>query len=277
MDGKIIVYGFCLIALISGASFWAYTMEMDDAQKEVVLVRQQLAVAEESIKQTKAWMAARKEASALITAGQIIGHENQKLRAEVELLQIDRNNLAKAFLSSIQRAREESLGVIIPEVLLSTGTTLRQAKIQSIDAEITIFQHSEGVSKVPSTTLPKPLLDRFKFGFSPGGVTADSLVMEDSLEISTFGSSVSPPATTKISTAISDSVARLGMNEGLASIAEKKKKARPAPRDPNRIKTHGDPGLWKNVVRSSIGRAYIPGQGWLKVGPDGPIPGSGRN
>ncbi len=277
MDAKIIVYGFCLAALIAGASFWAYTMEMDDAQKDVVYAKQQLAVAEDSIKQTKAWMAARKEASALISAAHIIEQENQKLRAEIENLRTDRTNLAHAFISSIQRAREESLGVVIPEVVLITGTTLKQAKIQSIDAEITIFQHSEGVSKVPSTTLPESLLDRFKFGYSPGGVTANALVVEEGMEVSTFGSSVRPPPSSRVSTAASDSVARLGMNDDIATIADKKKKARLVPRDPNRIKIHGDPALWKNVERSSIGRAYIPGQGWLRVGSDGPIPGSARN
>lgn len=277
MDGKIIVYGFCLAALIAGSSFWAYTMEMDDAQKDVVLARQQLVVVEESIKQTKAWMAARKEAAALIAAGQIIEQENQKLRTEIELIKQDRSNLANAFLNSIQRAREESLGVVIPEIILTTGTTLKQAKIQSISSDITIFQHSQGVSKVPSTTLPDSLLDRFKFGYSPGGVSSDALAMEENLEISSFGSSSRPPPTARISTATSDSVARLGMNDAIDSIADKKKKARPAPRDPNRIKIYGDPALWKNVERSSIGRAYIPGQGWLRVGRDGPIPGSARN
>lgn len=277
MDGKIIVYGFCLLALIAGSSFWAYTLELDDAQKEVVLARQQFTVAEEGIKQTKAWMAARKEAAALIAASQIIEQENQKLNAEIELIKQDRTNLARAFLSSIQKAREESLGVVIPEVILTTGTTLKQARIQSLDPAITIFQHEQGVSKVPSTTLPEDLLERFKFGYSPGGVTADALVVEESLQISTFGSGVRAPPTTRISTDASDSVAQLGMNEAISSVADKKRKARPAPRDPNRVKVYGDPALWKNVERSSIGRAYIPGQGWLRVGPDGPIPGSARN
>lgn len=277
MDGKIIVYGLCLLAVIAGSSFWAYTMEIDDAQKEVVLARQQLAVAEEGIKQTKAWMAARREAAALIAAGQIIDQENQKLNAEIELIKKDRSNLARAFLSNIQKARQDSLGVVIPEVVLTTGTTLKQARIQSLDPEITIFQHAQGVSKVPSTTLPAELLERFKFGYSPGGVAADALVMEESLEVTTFGSGGRPPPTSRLSTTASDSVAQLGMNGAISSVADKKKKARPAPRDPNRVKVYGDPALWKNVTRSSIGRAYIPGQGWLRVGPDGPIPGSARN
>jgi hypothetical protein len=277
MDAKIFVYGFCLVAIITGASFWAYTMEIDEAQKDVFQARQQSAVVTESIKQAKAWLVARKEAAALIAAAQIIEQDNLKLTAEIEAIKQDRTNLAKAFLNSIQRAREESIGVVIPEVSLVTGTTLRQARIQSIDSEITIFQHSEGVSKVPSTTLPKSLLERFKFGFSPGGVTANVLVIEEDVATPTFGSSMRPPPTAKISTAASDSVARIGMNDDIATIAEKKKKAaRPAARDPNLVKTRGDPALWQSVERSSIGRAYIPGQGWLKVGPDGPIPGSAR-
>ncbi len=277
MDAKIFVYGFCLVAIIAGTSFWAYTMEIDEAQKEVFEAKQQTAVIAESINLAKAWLVARKEAAALIAAARIIEQDNLKLAAEIETIKRDRTNLANTFLSSIQRAREEFIGVLIPEVILVTGTTFRQARIQSIDSEITIFQHSEGVSKVPSTTLPKSLLERFKFGFSPGGVTANALVIEERIETAPFGSSVRPPPTANISTSASDSVARIGMNDEIATIAERKKKtARPTARDPERIKTHGDPALWRNVERSSIGRAYIPGQGWLKVGPDGPIPGSAR-
>ncbi|HYF34218.1 MAG TPA: hypothetical protein VD994_02920, partial [Prosthecobacter sp.] len=37
----------------------------------------------------------------------------------------------------------------------------------------------------------------------------------------------------------------------------------------------GDPGLWPLVTKKSLGRAFIPGKGWLQIGPRGPID-SGR-
>ncbi|MES2594960.1 MAG: hypothetical protein V4662_06485 [Verrucomicrobiota bacterium] len=276
MDGKIFVYGLCLLAIITGTSFWMYTMDIDEAQKTVVLARQQLSAAEEGIKSSGAWITARKEASALITAAGIIEQQNQTLRDEVGVIKQQRTDLAKVFVASIERAREEMLGRVMAEVTLATGTTLKQASIQSSDPEVTVFQHSEGVSKVPTTILPSILLDKLRFGYKPDGVGVGPSVV-DSVSGSAGSSSTmsSRPTATRIDTSASDSLTRLGMNSTISSV-DKKKRVVPPPRDPNRIKIEGDASLWKSVERTSIGRAYIPGQGWLKVGADGPIPGSAR-
>lgn len=280
MDGKIVIYGFCLLAIIAGTSFWTFTMDIDEAEKEVVLARQQLTAVDESIKSTQAWTVARKEAAALITAGGIIEQQNAKLREEVESLKQQRGDLAKAFIGSIERARGETVGRVMAEITLATGTTLKQASIQSVDPEITVFQHSEGVSKVPTTILPSSLLDRLRFGYKPDGIgtTAETSV-EQVTDAGSTTTTIAPvrSLTSRLSTSASDSLTRLGMNADIATRDEKKKRALPPARDPNRIKTEGDPALWKSVKRTSIGRAYIPGQGWLRVGADGPIPGSARN
>lgn len=278
MDGKIIVYGFCLLFIIAGTTFWTYTMDIDEAQKDVVLARQQAVAIEDSIKQSHGWMAARKEAAAFISAASIIEQQNETLRTEVNAIKQQRSDLAKAFIASIERAREETLGKVMPEITLATGTTLKQASIQSVDPEITVFQHSEGVSKVPTTILPSTLLDRLRFGYKPDGIGVGPSVVDQVSGGPAASYTVAPARslTSSISTAASDSLTRLGMNSSISTRDGKKKKALPAPRDPNRIKIEGDPALWKSVERSSIGRAYIPGQGWLKVGADGPIPGSAR-
>jgi hypothetical protein len=92
-----------------------------------------------------------------------------------------------------------------------------------------------------------------------------------------FAGGMPPAAPIKTGTSASDTLVRLGMDSNVsAKDAGRKRVAPPAPRDPERIKREGDPALWKSVERTSIGRAYIPGQGWLKVGADGPIPGSAR-
>ncbi|GEP43050.1 hypothetical protein [Brevifollis gellanilyticus] len=278
MDGKIFAYGLCLLAIIVGTSFWTYTMDIDEAHKNVELARQQLSAVEDGIKHGQAWIVARKEASAQISAAGIIEQQNQKLRDEIAVLKQQRVDVAKVFLGSIERARGDLLGRVMAEVTLATGTTLKQASIQSIDPEITVFQHSEGVSKVPTTILPSTLLDRLRFGYQPEGVAISPSVVESTSSSGSSGNTIySRPTATRIDTSASDSLTRLGMNSTILTNDQKKKKALPPPRDPNRIKVEGDPALWKNVERTSIGRAYIPGQGWLKVGADGPIPGSARS
>jgi hypothetical protein len=49
---------------------------------------------------------------------------------------------------------------VIPEIILATGTTLRQVTIQSMDAETTLLRHSEGVTSVPTSILPATVVEK---------------------------------------------------------------------------------------------------------------------
>ena len=86
MDGKIIIYGFCLALVAAGSFFWKYTMDIDEVQKEMLLARQQLNASEDGVKQAKGWLNARKEAAALIAAGSVIEKKNEELRQAIQKL-----------------------------------------------------------------------------------------------------------------------------------------------------------------------------------------------
>jgi hypothetical protein len=269
MDSKIIVYGFCVLTIIGGSLFWRYAMEIDDAQEEVILAREHCLRLEEAIKQTEAWMVARKEAAALMKVVSLLDEANEPLRAELRSIQQKRMDVAKFFVSSIERAREETSGMLLPELTLATGSTFKQVKILSVDSEVATLHHTGGVSKVSTTILPSRLLDRLRFGYNPGGLGVGPPVVEKMPSLIAGAS-----GTTVVNTAASDALVRLGMNFPSDTQEAKNKKIQARPRDPNRIKVEGDPSLWKSVERTSVGRAYIPGQGWLRIGADGPIPGS---
>ncbi len=258
-----------------------YTTDVDEAQKEFILAQQQMGQIEDSVKKEQISFAHRKEAAAIITAAHIIERDNNLLREEARKIKDNRDNLAKAFTSTIQRVREESIGMIIPEIPLATGNTLKNAKLQAVDENLTVIQHSEGVSKVPTTTLPASLLDRFRFGYVPGGAgtapTEEIEIKESETPRKDPKTSMNftPPSTANMRTSASDSLVRLGEG-GPAEVKKKSTTSKSRP-DSRLSATEGDPALWKSVQRHSIGRAYVPGQGWLKIGPRGPIPGSGRN
>jgi hypothetical protein len=281
MDGKIVVYIIFLFVIMGGVMGIFYTTDVDEAQKEFILAQQQVGQIEDAVKKEQVSLAHRKEAAAIITAAHIIERENNQLREETRKIKDNRDNLAKAFTSTIQRVREESIGMIIPEIPLATGNTLKNAKIQAVDENLTVIQHSEGVSKIPTTTLPASLLDRFRFGYVPGGVgtvTTEEIEIKESetpRKDPKTSMNFTPPSTANMRTSASDSLVRLGEG-GPAEVIKKNSinKSRP---DARLSATEGDPALWKSVQRHSIGRAYVPGQGWLKIGPRGPIPGSGRN
>lgn len=168
MDAKITIYGFCLALVIAGSFFWRYTMQIDDAEKEMLLARQQMNAADDGVKQAKGWLAARKEAAALIAAAAVIDKDNKALRDEVDTLRQKKSEAIKVFNTSIQRARQETVGMEFPDLLLTSGARFRNVKIQSLDESLAVLQHSEGVSKVPTSAMPPEMLDRLRFGFVPG-------------------------------------------------------------------------------------------------------------
>ncbi|MEQ1749408.1 MAG: hypothetical protein ABL974_08300 [Prosthecobacter sp.] len=277
MDGKFIIYIVFFLCIIGGVSAVLYTTDVDEAQKEFILTQQQLSQIEEATKQTRISCDLRKEAAAIITAAHIIDRDNEIIRTETRALEKKRDDLAKAFVGTIQRIREDSVGLILPEIALTTGSTLKNAKIQAVNEDITLIQHSEGVSKIPTNTLPNSLLDRFRFGYAPGGV---GVIIESTPETPAVrqpNSGASINSTTNFRSGASDSLARLGMDGPSEKIQKPVPVRNISSSDPKVMAIEGNPSLWKSVERQSIGRAYIPGQGWLKIGPKGPIPGSGRH
>lgn len=256
MDAKIIIYGFCLVAIIAGASFWSYTMGIDEAQKDVFSARQQLAVAEDSIKQAKAWLSARKEAAALISAAAIIEKDNEALRGEIAAVRSKRRDVAKVFVSTIERGRNEFVGITLPELTLSTGAKFRNAKIQSLDSEITVLQHSEGVSKVSTTELPAEIQDRLRYGFNPGGLGVSG--------------NESKSTSSNSSSSASDRIVRLGMSSAPV-VSPGGESAPPAPAtygSSEPVTTASAPVAGQ---KESLGRVYVPGKGWQRVGAGGTV------
>ena len=283
MDGKIIIYALFILSVLGGVAGIMYTTDVDEAQKDLILTRQQLGQAEDSLKQANELLAQRKEAVAIITAAHIIDRDNETLRNEITALQKKREEMNRNFAVTVQRVREASVGLALPEIRLSNGNTLRNAKIQAVNQDLTVIQHNDGVSKVPTESLPNALLDRFRFSNIPARPGASIETVPDKAPVrqpeTKPNQSPGPRSSEAYSfpSSTSDAIARLGEN-GPAKTAQAAPAADPNPvsKDPRAMEIEGDPALWQSVERQSVGRAYISGQGWLKIGTKGPIPGSGR-
>ena len=280
MDGKIIIYALFILSVLGGVAGILYTTDVDEAQKDLILTRQQLGQAEESLKQATEVFTQRKEAVAIITAAHIVDHDNETLRTEISAPQKKREEMNRNFAGTIQRVREASVGLELPEIRLSTGNTVRNAKIQAVNQDITVIQHNDGVLKVPTENLPNALLDRFRFSNAPArqGEPIETVPNKPPVRQPETKSDQSPsPRSSEaysFPSSTSDAITRLG--EGGPAKAAPVAVPNPVSNDPRAMEIEGNPALWQSVERQSIGRAYIPGQGWLKIGSKGPIPGSGR-
>lgn len=252
MDAKIFVYCFCLVALFAGGGLWSYTMGIDEVQKELILARNENQVVLDTLSKTKSWLAIRKEAAALIGAAAIMKEKNEAVQAEIQAVQNQRSEVAKNFMSTIAQARAATVGMVLPEITLSTGASLKNAKVQSLDEETALIQHSQGVTKVATSSLSAELQDRLRFGFMPGGVSAAKV---DSRMNS-------------LATSVSDRLAKIGINGPAAEPKEGTNTATPQPAAATSTPTAAAPPASTNgeVPRSSLGRVYTPGKGWQRTG-----------
>ena len=232
-------------------------MDIDEAQKELILAKQENQAVLDTLSKTKGWLTAREEAAALISAAAIMKEKNDAEQAEVQPLHTQRLDVAKNFMSSIEQARAETVGMILPEMILSTGACLKNAKVQSLDQTMALIQHSQGVTKVDTSALPAEMLDRLRFGFSPGGIgSLSNSDMNNNKSLATSASDrlvkmgangAAPPPKTSDETALPPA-ATLSSAPVAPAVA-----AQPA-------STSGEPS------RSSLGRVYTPGKGWQRMG-----------
>lgn len=160
MEKKILAYAFALLLLVAGIIFWVSRESVEEVQSSLDHARAGLEAVEAEFQDHQALLAARKEAAALITEASGLGQQNRRLREEIRALHHQRTELVSPPPRKRPQARQEPGGQVIPEIILATGTTLRQATIQSMDAETTILRHSEGVTSVPTSILPAALVEK---------------------------------------------------------------------------------------------------------------------
>lgn len=266
MEGKLFVYLLALAGIIGVTYFVYFTNEVDEAQAELTQLTANIENHREAVKNNASLLEMKKEVAAWLKATAVVEAEIAKLRKQLSAVQEEEQALALQFSTVILRNRNQTVGMTFPELKLANGLVLRNARIQNVEDDGLRVQHSTGLMKIGHSDLPEDLKDRLRYpdaskGFIPGATAK--------IKAGT-AAKAAPRNSGFANTSVSDN-ARLG---GLSSDSTGSQKSKPPGRPVNT--TQGDPNLWKSVTRQGLGRAYIPGQGWLEVGPNGPIPGTGR-
>lgn len=285
MDGKIFVYLVCLAGIIGLIVFVNFSNAIDEGTQQLALTQQQVDSMSGTIRSQKELLELRKEVTALLTVCNIMTRDVDAIRNEIRVLRESETSLRRAFEQAVIQVRTDTIGKVFPTVPLANGVTLKNARVQSFDADILTILHSEGVSKIPAESLPPDLQDRLRFGIKPGNSAAtyqqpSERYSASSLSTGSFTSTANSAPV--VNTSVSDGLLRMMAQQGGSTESSDKKdgkdkKTKGTTRSNKAVVSEtGDAGLWKSVTRESLGRAYIPGQGWLEVGPNGPIPGTGR-
>jgi hypothetical protein len=230
-----------------------YTTQVDIVRGEHRELTSQVAEMTKAVQASRDLLVQHQELAPYLVAAAQAQTEVDAARDRLAGIKGEIERAQSLFAVLVRRARTEAPGTSIPDMRLRSGQLLRNAKIMRIDGGTLTIAHDGGVTSLTDDQLSDDLRLRFGYSFNlPNHLfPADTQVVK--------------------SRAIPEVVI-----PAPSSSTESKSARQPATHSGTNRYRDGDPALWNGVTRQELGRAYIPGQGWLKVGPRGPIPKSSR-
>lgn len=227
-----------------------YSTQVDIVRSENRDLMSQAAEANKLLQSNRELLRRRQELAPYLAAVSQTQLEIDKAREQVAKLKHEIDKTQSLFASLVKRARTEAPGTEVAEMRLTTGRLLRNVKIMRIENQLITVAHEGGVANLTADELPDDLRERFGYSLDLPGSYFQSEQLTKRKPIA----EVIIPATNSSTEA----------GNANSSTSQQSNRYR-----------DGDPSLWNGVTRQELGRAYIPGQGWLKIGPRGPIPKGG--
>ncbi len=232
MNPKFLVFLLGICAVGGVLYFVHQTTQVDLANGDLLSAQSQLTAMKQGFDyQTKA-LENKKVAHTLLAQLAELRAEQGALAKAIQQVKDSENTIAEAFKQAVQRARANMVGQSIDALLLANGSVLRHAKIQRCDDEGMTVVHDGGVSKVTGPELNEELQKKLRY--------RNAIENEEKNNRASL-------------TYASDQLRLLGQQAGSEEAANAKTKgSSPAP-------TSVDA-----PVRTSLGRVYVPGKGWVE-------------
>lgn len=177
-----------IILTIAGSAYsgYQYYNNIEEAKTAIAELRPTIAQLQDSNQQhQQAW---EKFEVIQAKAAQVYARQSELLKQKEELqnkikgIESDFSSLIKSTQSTVDKVRADAAGQNHPEIKLSDGRVLRDAKIRKFEGVQVSFIHADGISTVPADLLPEPFRQRFAMGAS------DLVVEAATLEKSVFSS-----------------------------------------------------------------------------------------
>lgn len=159
------------LAAVGGAFYGAdcYS-KIENAKSELADLRPAIIQAKESLAYSKdAWekfaaIKIKADQAAATTAALKQQQESgeNKLKAALEQF----TALATATNEAVNKVRTSEAGLASPEIKLTDGRILKNAKVRKVEETQVSFMHSEGIGSVPVAQLPASLLEQLDLGNS---------------------------------------------------------------------------------------------------------------
>lgn len=163
MDAKAFVFILFILFIGGFAGIIYETTAVDEVNRELESVSLSVSNVESHLKSQGDYLILRKEAFALLSALDILRKEADSIRKELEELRQRKQRTEESLIETVMKTRNDSTGLQLGDILLTTGVTLKNARINRVEGNITSVLHSEGIAKLEPHLLPQELKERFRF------------------------------------------------------------------------------------------------------------------
>jgi hypothetical protein len=157
------------LAVVGGAFYGADCYrKIENTKSELTDLRPALIQAQEALSYSKdAWekydalkSKADQAAATTATLQQQKEDGEKKLKAALEQF----SALATALNEAVNKVRTNEASLSFPEIKLTDGRVLKDAKVRKVEETLVSFMHSAGIGSVPITQLPPSVLEQLDLG-----------------------------------------------------------------------------------------------------------------
>lgn len=164
MNGRVIGYllAFVIVALATFA--WQQARQDKQARVQLALLKTQAEIVARHVEQAERLKRERAEIAGLeeeIAAQEV---RVRGLRQDMERLRGSHASLLQDFERDISAVRAASVGMVLGDLVLPAGVSLRECRIQRVEDSGLLVGHALGVSKIAHQDVPQKVRDRLRFG-----------------------------------------------------------------------------------------------------------------
>ena len=126
----------------------------------------------------------------------------QALVEQVPTLETERDTVVGQFEDEVRKVRVEYSTMVIPEVLLQDGRSLKNVTVSGIANGMVALTHSGSMESIPSNALPADLRERLRIGMTPmmdrDGSVADAALADASVAAEAKAPVLTPAMSAKV-------------------------------------------------------------------------------
>ena len=164
MNARMVAYLLAFAAVAFGTVAWQQARQDKEARVQLALLNTQAEIVARHVEQAERLKRERAEVATLEEEAAALDLRVRGLRQDIERLRGNFAKLRQDLDRDIAEVRLASVGMALGDLVLPTGGSLRECRIQRVEDSGLLVGHALGVAKVAHQDLPQKVRDRLRFG-----------------------------------------------------------------------------------------------------------------